>query len=63
MLTHTRPVVARIKGTRDAVNFYMVPGEPIGITHMCEAGTLALFGELPDVMRTVRVRLTGTVER
>lgn len=43
MLTRLRPILARVQGTR-TFDLYMQAGEPIGIRHLCRAGTLAVFG-------------------
>lgn len=58
MLTHLRPEIHRIEGTRinDA---FEVPGEPIGVRHLCEGGIKALFGILPEELVSRRVKLTA----
>lgn len=58
MLTHLKPEIHRIFGTRtdDAFESY---GEPTGVRHLCEAGVLRQFGELPALLIPRRIRMTA----
>lgn len=41
MLTHYKPSIDRIRGTKD-YDAYCIPGEPLGVRHLCEIGVLML---------------------
>lgn len=58
MLTHLKPEIHRILGTR-SLDAFEVPGEPTAVRHLCEAGVLAMFGELPEPLVSRRIRLTA----
>lgn len=58
MLTCLKPVVKRIYGTRH-LDAFAAHGEPIEVKHLCEAGVLRQFGELPELLVPRRVRLAA----
>lgn len=60
MLTALQPTRAKVRGTSH-YDWYMQPGDPIGVRHLCEAGFEALTGvRLPEGGQ-VRIELTAQV--
>ncbi len=55
-----KPTLYMVRGT-DYKDFYIVPGEPIGVRHWCPGGVKAFFGVDIPVGTQVRVWVMGGV--
>lgn len=58
MLTRLRPLVTAVRGTRER-DAYMLPGEPIGIRHLCAAGVAALIGVTLEPLQSIQVEVSA----
>ncbi len=61
MLSAFAPLVTRVRGA-DHEDVYLRPGDPIGLRHMCPAGTAKIFELPPKGLRPLepqRVELVG----
>lgn len=63
MFSYLQPTYDRILGTRDDFDFYLTPGEPIGLRHWCANGVKAFFGVELAVGESIRVWVTAGVEQ
>jgi len=66
MLTKYKPLIERVKGTRHE-DVYMIPGEPLGIRHLCRGGVLMITGGNIKVQElalldSIEIHLTALVE-
>ena len=60
MLTLYKPILTRI-GKIGEEDFYIKPGEPIGLMHMCAFGTHAIFGMTLEKLESKRVIVDGGI--
>ena len=60
MLTVLKPQWARVAGT-DHHDWYLQPGEPIGVRHLCARGVQELFGIRLRVGQCAQVELSASV--
>lgn len=58
MLTKIKPILERVIGT-DYQDAYLAHGEPIGLRHLCAAGTKAIFGIELQPLESVAVTIEG----
>lgn len=61
MLTKLRPTIETVSGT-NLQDAYIIPGEPIGLKHLCTDGVKAIFGVDIPHLTTVRVTIETGVE-
>ncbi len=63
MLTVLPPVIAEIKGLRDAISGAPIfdaferAGEPVAVRHLCQGGVKALLGTLPPYLSPTQIDL------
>lgn len=58
-LSFLKPALHKILGTDEVYDFYLRPGEPIGIRHLCPGGVLSVFGVAIEIGEQVPVVLVG----
>lgn len=56
MMTYLKPKKHRILGTRE-YDFYVPPGDPIGVRHLCPKGVKSAFGVALEIGEQVQVNL------
>lgn len=61
MLTATKPVQAEVKGTGTA-DLYIRYGDPIGLRHLCAAGSVSLFGVSLMPLESVKVEINASIQ-
>lgn len=60
MFTFLKPVLHNILGT-NVSDFYIQPGEPIGVRHWCPGGVKTFFGVELQIGEQVRVWATAGI--
>jgi hypothetical protein len=58
MLTYYKPTIQRIAGTRD-LDAFEVPGEPVGVRHLCEGGIKTLLGHAPETLVPAQIEIAA----
>lgn len=60
MLTYLKPIWKGVKGTAYE-DFYIEPGEPIGVRHLCQGGVKSLFNVELEIGNSIRVEMLGKI--
>ena len=58
MFSFLRPKLHKVRGS-DYVDFYLQPGEPIGLRYWCPGGVRVFFGVDIPVLTQIRVWVYG----